>query len=90
MFSVLNVDGANAIKKGNNMKVKIYLNKLGHESYLTTMDYNIAPLKGDLIEVGDPNNEESLEVYKVKQRLISAPETLDEYSLFVEPYNWED
>lgn len=66
------------------MKVKIYLNKLGHESYLADMECTVIPCKGDLIEVGA--DVETAEVYKVKQRLVA----FDGISLFVEPYNWED
>lgn len=70
------------------MNVKIYNGKLGRESWIADMEYEVAPCVGDLIEVGD--NEEIAEVYEVKQRLIGLPDSLDNLALFVELYNWEN
>lgn len=70
------------------MKVKIYKGKLGRESWIADMEYDVYPVKGDLIEVGD--NIETAEVYKVKQRLIGIHTSTDSVSLFVELYDWEN
>lgn len=69
------------------MNVKIYNGKLGRESWIADMEYDVCPVKGDLIEVG--GNIETAEVYKVKQRIIGIPTSIDSVALFVEPYDWE-
>lgn len=67
--------------------IKIYVGKLGHETYLTTVNGNSfpqLPQKADLIAVGKP---EDTIVYKVKQALFDY--SGHEYNLFVEEYDWE-
>lgn len=70
------------------MKVEVYKGRLGYESFLANMEYEVCPCKGDLIEVGETI--EDSEVYKVNQRLIGILTSTDNVALFVEPYDWEN
>ena len=69
------------------IEIKIYVGKLGNETYLTSVNGSLFPQfpqKGDLIAVGKFEN---AIVYKVKQTLFDY--STHECSLFVEEYDWE-
>lgn len=73
------------------MKIKVFLNRLGHEHFLTEIEIPCKPNKKDLINI-ELHNQDTKEVeenvYKINQVLFDT--SLNEYSVFVELYNWEE
>lgn len=72
------------------MKFKIFLGKLGNESFLAdceTTDATVLPHKGELINISTGDGECDCETYKVIN--VANDYHFNEYNVFVKPYDWD-